>query len=75
MFFHIDIHLATKGLQGWPKLHFQVWDEDMFGRNSLCKLWNTPRMQCDVFTHQINVMFMDYLPSQDDPAGWEKNLL
>lgn len=32
----IDIHLATKGLQGWPKLHFQVWDEDMFGRNSLC---------------------------------------
>ena len=33
----LDIHLATKGLQGWPKLHFQVWDEDMFGRNSLCK--------------------------------------
>jgi len=35
--FLIDIHLATKGLQGWPKLHFEVWDEDMFGRSSLCE--------------------------------------
>ncbi|XP_063289300.1 B9 domain-containing protein 2 [Pelobates fuscus] len=31
----IDIHFATKGLQGWPKLHFQVWHQDSFGRNEL----------------------------------------
>ena len=34
----IDIHLACKGLQGWPKLHFQVWHEDFFKRTELCKL-------------------------------------
>ncbi|XP_006627517.2 B9 domain-containing protein 2 [Lepisosteus oculatus] len=28
----IDLHFATKGLQGWPKLHLQVWDQDSFGR-------------------------------------------
>lgn len=31
----IDLHYATKGLQGWPKLHFQVWHQDSFGRCSL----------------------------------------
>ncbi len=33
----LDIHLATKGLQGWPKLYFQVWHEDYFGRHELCE--------------------------------------
>ncbi|NWY58956.1 B9D2 protein, partial [Chionis minor] len=28
----LDVHFATKGLQGWPKLHFQVWHQDGFGR-------------------------------------------
>lgn len=32
-----DIHMACQGLQGWPKLYFQVWHEDFFGRNELCK--------------------------------------
>ncbi|XP_011409625.1 PREDICTED: B9 domain-containing protein 2-like [Amphimedon queenslandica] len=31
----IDLHLSCQGLQGWPKLHFQVWHEDIFGRNEL----------------------------------------
>ncbi|ESN96204.1 hypothetical protein HELRODRAFT_67914 [Helobdella robusta] len=31
----IDIHFATKGLQGWPKIHFQVWYRDSIGRNEL----------------------------------------
>ena len=31
----IDLHLATKGLQGWPKLHLQVFYQDSFGRNQL----------------------------------------
>ena len=31
----IDVHYATKGLQGWPKLHFQVYHQDDFGRNEL----------------------------------------
>ena len=28
----IDVHYATKGLQGWPKLHIQVFHQDNFGR-------------------------------------------
>ncbi|CAG5132914.1 unnamed protein product [Candidula unifasciata] len=31
----IDIHFATKGIQGWPRLHFQIWHQDSFGRNEL----------------------------------------
>ncbi|CAH8436021.1 unnamed protein product [Heterobilharzia americana] len=31
----IDLHFATKGLQGWPKLHFQVWHHDWVGKNEL----------------------------------------
>lgn len=31
----IDLHLATKGIQGWPKLYFQVWHHDRFGRDEL----------------------------------------
>eukprot|EP00026_Physarum_polycephalum_P019312 Phypoly_transcript_21272.p1 GENE.Phypoly_transcript_21272~~Phypoly_transcript_21272.p1 ORF type:complete len:176 (+),score=17.78 Phypoly_transcript_21272:55-582(+) len=31
----IDVHYATKGIQGWPKLKLQVWHQDMFGRNEL----------------------------------------
>ncbi|XP_002736715.1 B9 domain-containing protein 2-like [Saccoglossus kowalevskii] len=31
----IDIHFATKGLQGWPKFHFQVYHQDSYGRNEL----------------------------------------
>ena len=31
----LDIHLATKGLSDWPKLHFEVWHQDMFGRNEI----------------------------------------
>lgn len=27
----IDLHYATKDLQGWPKLHLQVWHQDPFG--------------------------------------------
>eukprot|EP01135_Chromosphaera_perkinsii_P002039 Nk52_evm86s215 gene=Nk52_evmTU86s215 len=31
----IDIHYAVKGIQGWPKLHFEVWHQDSHGRNEL----------------------------------------
>lgn len=31
----IDLHYATKGLQGWPKLHLQVWHQDSFGRSQM----------------------------------------
>lgn len=32
----IDLHYGTKGLQGWPKIHLQVWHHDSFGR---CQLY------------------------------------
>ncbi|GLH11916.1 hypothetical protein R5R35_011715 [Gryllus longicercus] len=28
----VDIHFATRGVQGWPKIHFQVYHQDRFGR-------------------------------------------
>lgn len=31
----IDIHYATKGIQGWPRLHLQVWHQDAHGRSEL----------------------------------------
>lgn len=31
----LDLHFATKGLKGWPKLHFEVWHQDNFGRNEI----------------------------------------
>uniref|UniRef100_UPI00358EB9F6 B9 domain-containing protein 2-like isoform X2 n=1 Tax=Myxine glutinosa TaxID=7769 RepID=UPI00358EB9F6 len=50
----IDVHYATKGLQGWPKLHLQVWHLDNFGRSDLfgygfCHVPSTPgchRLTC-----------------------------
>lgn len=31
----IDLHFAASGLQGWPKIHFEVWHQDSYGRNEL----------------------------------------
>lgn len=31
----VDLHYATKGLQGWPKFLFEVWHQDSFGRAEL----------------------------------------
>uniref|UniRef100_A0A914DKI1 B9 domain-containing protein 2 n=1 Tax=Acrobeloides nanus TaxID=290746 RepID=A0A914DKI1_9BILA len=31
----IDIHLATKSIQGWPKIHLEVWHHDVYGRQEI----------------------------------------
>ena len=31
----IDVHYAAKGIQGWPRLHLQVWHHDAYGRSEL----------------------------------------
>ncbi|XP_049813232.1 B9 domain-containing protein 2 isoform X3 [Schistocerca nitens] len=31
----VDIHFATKGIQGWPKFHVQVYHLDHWGRSEL----------------------------------------
>nr|CAD7575698.1 unnamed protein product [Timema californicum] len=31
----LDVHFATKGIQGWPKLHLQVYHQDRFGRSEI----------------------------------------
>ena len=31
----IDIHMIATGLQGWPKLDFEVWRQDFYGRTFL----------------------------------------
>jgi B9 domain-containing protein 2 len=33
----VDAHYVCRGLSGWPKLHFQIWSQDMHGRNELCE--------------------------------------
>mmetsp|Transcript_1899 Transcript_1899/g.2952 ORF Transcript_1899/g.2952 Transcript_1899/m.2952 type:complete len:176 (+) Transcript_1899:141-668(+) len=32
----LDMHYSCKGLAGWPKLHFQIWSQDVHGRNDIC---------------------------------------
>eukprot|EP00879_Flechtneria_rotunda_P033217 GHRR01036766.1.p1 GENE.GHRR01036766.1~~GHRR01036766.1.p1 ORF type:complete len:169 (+),score=30.36 GHRR01036766.1:61-567(+) len=31
----VDVHYMCRGLLGWPKLHFQIWSQDVHGRNEL----------------------------------------
>lgn len=31
----LDAHYVCRGLLGWPKLHFQIWSQDVHGRNEL----------------------------------------
>ena len=43
----VDLHYASRGLAGWPKLYFQVWSQDAYGRNDICewagrRAWNAP---------------------------------
>ncbi len=68
----IDMHFATRGLQGWPKLHFQVWHQDTFGRNELygygfCHIPTSPgqhEITCPIwrpagsFREQISQLFL-----------------
>ncbi|XP_075225928.1 B9 domain-containing protein 2-like [Lycorma delicatula] len=43
----IDVHFSTKCVQGWPKLHVQVYHYDKYGRSELygygfCYIPTTP---------------------------------
>uniref|UniRef100_A0A7S0VBP4 B9 domain-containing protein 2 n=1 Tax=Polytomella parva TaxID=51329 RepID=A0A7S0VBP4_9CHLO len=43
----LDVHFATCGLVGWPKIHFQIWSQDSYGRNDImgygfCHVPTTP---------------------------------
>lgn len=31
----IDIHLATQTIQGWPKIHIEVWHHDDYNRQEI----------------------------------------
>ncbi|VDD85768.1 unnamed protein product [Enterobius vermicularis] len=31
----LDIHLATKTIQGWPKFNLQIWHHDDYGRQEI----------------------------------------
>lgn len=33
----IDLHYATKSLKGWPKIIFEIFNQDTYGRLELCK--------------------------------------
>jgi hypothetical protein len=38
----IDVHYVCRGLLGWPKLHFQIWSQDVHGRNELRECLSQP---------------------------------
>lgn len=77
----IDIHFATKGLQGWPKLKFEVYHQDDFGRNELygygfCHLPTAPGthdIQCPTwrpsgtFREQVSQYFIGGAPQLRNP--------
>lgn len=44
----LDMHYACKGITGWPKLHFQVWSQDIHGRNDICKC-----LLCSAWERQV----------------------
>lgn len=29
----LDLHYSTSSVVGWPKLFFQIWFQDLYGRN------------------------------------------
>lgn len=31
----IDLHMSTSSMQGWPRIRFQVWELDEYGRTNL----------------------------------------
>jgi hypothetical protein len=31
----IDIHLSTQSIQGWPKIHVEVWHHDDYNRQEI----------------------------------------
>ncbi|KAI1293838.1 B9 domain-containing protein 2 [Halotydeus destructor] len=31
----LDIHFLTSGIQGWPKLELEVWQQNVYGKSSL----------------------------------------
>ena len=37
-----DVHYATRSMQGWPKLHVEVWHQDDYARNELGTFINQP---------------------------------
>ncbi|KAM9800250.1 B9 domain-containing protein 2-like [Syngnathus acus] len=77
----IDVHYATKGLQGWPKLHLQVWHQDSFGRCQLlgygyCHVPSSPghhRISCGTWRplgswwEQLSRMFVGGGPQLRSP--------
>ncbi|CAD5206952.1 unnamed protein product [Bursaphelenchus okinawaensis] len=32
----IDLHLATRTIQNWPRIHLEVWRQDEFNRQQIC---------------------------------------
>lgn len=45
----IDVHFVCRGLLGWPKLHFQIWSQDVHGRNELREqfVWQKQQQQSE----------------------------
>lgn len=74
-FFLVDVHYATKGIQGWPKIHLEVWHHDTFGRSEIygygfCHVPTSPGMhRVEVVTWRpVGTLFQqaqsEYTPDQ-----------
>ncbi len=38
----LDVHFATRGLQGWPQIHLQIYQLDSYSRSNLIGYATTP---------------------------------
>ncbi|KAG9389589.1 B9 domain [Carpediemonas membranifera] len=50
----IDVHLTTESVNDWPKLVFEVWSRDRFGRNDLAG-YGVCNIPYNVGNHQLKV--------------------
>lgn len=48
----IDIHLLVTGIQGWPKIEFEVWKQDFYGRNTLTS-YGFVHVPCEPGFHRL----------------------
>ncbi|KIH66201.1 B9 protein [Ancylostoma duodenale] len=52
----IDLHLATKTIQGWPRIQLQVWHHDVYGRQELVG-YGSLFLPSTPGEHQVRLLF------------------
>jgi B9 domain-containing protein 2 len=56
----IDIHLTTQTIQGWPKIHLEIWHHDDYNRQEIYG-YGTVFIPTCPGQHTVRKLFIDYL--------------